>query len=58
MNSNKLTYLLQQFGLGNRIVSNIETLNTILDTQIDYGSVNEIIDKEIIRGLNYLKSNL
>lgn len=58
MNSNKLTYLLKQFGLESRIANNIEKLDTILDMPIDYATVNEIIDKETIKGLNYLKSNL
>lgn len=58
MNSNKLTYLLKQFGLENRIVNDINNLSAILDSPIDYEPVNSIIEKETINGLNYLKSNL
>lgn len=58
MNSNKLTFLLKQFGLDNRIINNIDNLSKILDTPINYEPVNEIIEKETAKGLNYLKSNL
>lgn len=58
MNSNKLTFLLNQFGLSNRIVQNPEDLEHILDTPIDYNKVNKIIVEETKKGLEYLKSNL
>lgn len=58
MNSNKLTYLLSQFGLENRIAQNMNDLTGILDTPINYEAVNNIIDKETIKGLEYLKLNI
>lgn len=58
MNSNKLTYLLSQFGLENRIAHNIDDLTGILDTPINYETINKIIDKETTKGLEYLKSSI
>jgi len=58
MNSNKLNGLLSQFGLSNRIVSDIDNLENILDVQIDYAPVNAQIADEQVRSIDYLKSNL
>ena len=58
MNSNKLTHLLEQFDLSSRIVRNTDELSAIMETSIDYGSVNEKIDGETEKSRQYLKSNL
>ena len=58
MNSNKLTHLLEQFGLSNRIANNIEMLSDILNTAIDYTPVNAQIAEEKRRSIEYLKENL
>lgn len=58
MNSNKLTFLLEQFGLSNRIVSNIDQLPVIMETPIDYAPVNERIKQEQEYSIDYLKRNL
>ena len=58
MNSNKLTSLLKQFRLTDRIVDNAADIPRIMDKPIDYESVNGIISDETKRALEYLKSNL
>ncbi|WP_289857108.1 polysaccharide pyruvyl transferase family protein [uncultured Muribaculum sp.] len=58
MNSNKLTYLLEQFGLKQRIVGNLSELATIMEQPVDYDSVNAIINVEKERTIEYLKDNL
>lgn len=58
MNSNKLTHLLEQFGLSNRIANDIKMLPNILNTAIDYTPVNAIIAEERKRSIEYLKESL
>ncbi len=58
MNSNKLTFLLDQFNLGSRIAEKAEDINGILEERIDYVSVNAAIDRERKNTMDYLKSNL
>lgn len=58
MNNNKLSFLLQQFGLQDRIVSDMSQLSDIEDAPIDYTLVNGIIEAEKKRSLDYLKVNL
>lgn len=58
MNNQKLTYLLNQFGLENRIVSNLPDLENIIEPEIDYVPVNEKITLETARSKKYLKENL
>ena len=58
MNSNKLTYLLEQFGLFNRIVNDLDRLPVMMDAPIDYAPVNEKIKQEQEFSINYLKNNL
>lgn len=55
MNSNKLTDLLQRFNLKSRIIYDVEKLPTILDTPIDYDSINDVVAMETNRSVNYLK---
>lgn len=58
MNNQKLTYLLKQFGLEDRIVSDLSQMETIMDRKIDYQLVNEKIANETLRSREYLKKNL
>lgn len=58
MNSNKLSFLLKQFGLSSRIAIETNDIVNILDEKIDYSQVNKIIDQETENTMNYLKSNL
>lgn len=58
MNSNKLSFLLEQFGLSSRIAVKPNNIANILNEKIDYTPVNKIIEKETKNTMNYLKSNL
>lgn len=58
MNSNKLSYLLQQFTLESRIVKSVKHLGNVLDSDIDYDEVNKVIANERNNSINYLKSEL
>ena len=58
MNSNKLTHLLEQFGLSGRIANNVSKLPAIMETKIDYAPVNQKIKEERERSIAYLKENL
>ena len=58
MNSNKLTHLLEQFGLQGRIANDVSKLPEIMDTMIEYEPVNAIIAEETSRSITYLKENL
>lgn len=58
MNSNKLTHLLEQFGLSGRIANNVSKLPAIMETKIDYAPVNQKIKEECERSIAYLKENL
>lgn len=58
MNSNKLTHLLEQFGLDNRIANDVSKLPFIMDTKIDYAPVKAKIAEEKERSIAYLKESL
>ncbi len=58
MNSNKLTHLLEQFGLAGRIANDVSMLPAIMDTKIDYAPVNAKIAEEKERSVAYLSENL
>ena len=58
MNSNKLTHLLEQFGLEKRIIRNTKDLPSIMMTPIDYRPVNEMIALETERSKRYLRENI
>lgn len=58
MNNNKLSYLLEEFGLSSRIVRDTIDLDRIEDTPINYKSVNDIIAREKVRSINYLSENI
>jgi hypothetical protein len=57
-NNQKLTWLLKQFGLENRIVSDPKLLENTIEAEIDYRPVNEKITLETARSKAYLKENL
>ena len=58
MNNQKLSYLLQQFDLETRIANDVSRLPLILDTPIDYTSVNKIIETERKKSIQYLTTQL
>ena len=58
MNSNKLSFLLEQFGLSSRITTHPAELGRILDSTPDYVPVNEKIRIERENTLHYLRTNL
>lgn len=57
-NRQKMTSLLSQFHLENRIVTSIESLENKMLSSIDYKSVNRILTTEKIRSLEYLQRYL
>ena len=57
-NSDKLSDLLNVFGLGKRSVKDLYELKTILDTPIDYAPVNQKIREEREKSAQYLKQAL
>lgn len=58
MNNNKLTGLLSQFHLRDKEVKDIKTLEKILDSQIDFSKINELIVAEQAKSVKYLSNNL
>lgn len=58
MNNQKLTYLLKQFGLEDRIVKDLAMMTIIMDNSIDYQQVNRIIEDEKKRSLEYIHNEL
>ena len=56
-NRNKMMDLLSKFGLEGR-ASEITRLNNVLETPIDYSTVNEIVKKERERAIDYLNTNI
>lgn len=57
-NSNKLEDLLERFGLSNRIINNMSQLEQVMEQSIDYGPVNEKIQKEKAESIRYLEEQL
>lgn len=53
-NKNKLEGLLKQFSLNSRIASDAHSIETILNTKIDYGVTNAFIAAEQQRAYNYI----
>lgn len=57
-NEEKLTFLLEQLNLKDRIVYDYEDISKVLDTEINYTKTFEIIEQERKNTLNYLKNNI
>lgn len=57
-NEEKLTDLLSRLELENRITYDIEKAEEILNKEIDYDKVNDIIEKQRKLSIEYLKNNL
>ena len=57
-NMQKLTSLLEQFGMSNRICKSPNEILMRMDEPIDYKEVNEIIETETNNAIKYLKSNI
>ncbi|MCR4769938.1 MAG: polysaccharide pyruvyl transferase family protein [Bacteroidaceae bacterium] len=58
MNNQKLTWLLKQFGLESRIITDLYLLENTMEAEIDYQPVNEKIVLETARSMAYLKENI
>lgn len=58
MNSNKLTFLLEQFGLSSRVSSTSDTIGGVLTSSIDYKRINEKIANERQKTINYLSREI
>ncbi len=57
-NCNKLSGLLSQFELNDRIVSDMSEFDDKMESEINYSTVNEIISREQLNSINYLRDNL
>ena len=57
-NQQKLGFLLSQFHLQDRVVTDLLQLDTILDQTINYDQVNQKISVEVERSLEYLRKEL
>lgn len=57
-NKQKMTSLLSQFKLEDRIVDNINLLENKMLQHINYELVNSILEKELLKSLDYLKYNI
>lgn len=57
-NMQKLTSLLEQFGLSDRICKSPEEIIDRMEVPINYKKVNEITEKEANRSIEYLKTNI
>lgn len=57
-NIQKLTSLLAQFGLSHRICKTPDDILMKMDDTIDYKQVNELIESEKIKAIDYLKSTI
>lgn len=58
MNNNKLRHLLQQFALSSRIARTPETIDLILERDIDYTKINQRLMEEKVRSISYLNTNI
>lgn len=57
-NNNKLSDLLNTLNLNDRKLTNMDEIENILNKNIDYSRVKEIIDKEKIKTKDYLNANI
>lgn len=57
-NENKMTNLLKDLGLEERRVDDVNRLSEILEQEIDYDSVNKLLEEERVKAREYLKRNL
>lgn len=57
-NFEKLSYLLSKFNLCNRQVEDIQNIESILLSPIEFAEVNQIIENEKERAVTYLKENI
>lgn len=57
-NEEKLSDLLKRLNLSNRILNNVEDIDSLLNSDINYEKTDEIILKERIKSYDYLKENI
>lgn len=56
-NRQKMSSLLEQFGLGERMCESFDDLNERIEKKINYSAVNTQIESEIRKSVEYLKTN-
>ena len=54
-NRNKLAFLLEEYDLTNRIVSNFTQLDEISNIKIDYKEINAILEKKRLKSMKFLE---
>ena len=57
-NKQKMSSLLNQFGLGNRMCESFDKLTEMMDSFIDYRAVNNLLDSEKTKSIMYLKESI
>lgn len=57
-NLQKMSSLLDLFGLGERACHDITQIGAVVERDIDYNPVNDLLKKEQIKSIEYLKCNL
>ena len=57
-NSEKITDLLERLHLKDRIIDDIDKLDIMLDKEIDYKSIDAIIETEREKSYGYLKTQI
>ena len=57
-NQNKLKFLLSEYGLLDRTISNFNELETIADRPVDFGIVNEAIKERRASSMKFLDDEL
>lgn len=57
-NKQKMSSLLEQFGLESQMCENLNNLQNTIDSKVDYLKVNEQIEKETKNSFNYLIANI
>lgn len=57
-NSNKLQFLLSEYGLANRIISDFSDLDNVAKRSVDFVAVNKILAEKRTQSLQYLKKAL
>ena len=57
-NGNKLRFLLQQYGLQDRIVESFSKIDDVIESEIDYKRIQGVLEKNREASLMYLKESL
>ena len=57
-NENKINMLLEQLGLKDRMLEDMQKLADVLDSKIEYDAVDKVLEEEKERSYHYLKDNI